>query len=261
MKKPTFEEVKSIHTRLSTVTFQPRGTADDDAPPLSALPSESTVENTVKKEGKSPVSVPILPFNRFSRDLLAACLSGDVSSVAAALQDITNNTLNGCRIIDETEILEDHGNRSSSGSIGTRQNDSNRDDNSSSGDIRHSTVSPLKRLPGIQEEEVEGEDTGGDAGPEGEVEREDIVLDLKGILDLPESLESLSTCLHVAAEKGVCVCECVCIYICVCVCMWVVGCVTECVISSVNSAQVAYRERPTFYVIISNISQPVTHIY
>lgn len=221
VKKPTFEEVKSIHSRLSTVTFQPRGTVDDDAPPLPALPSGSSVENSIRKEGKSLVSVPILPFNRSSRDLFAACLSGDASSVAAALQDITNNTLNGCSITDEIAILEEnHSSDSSSGSgsgrgrgSGRRQSDSNHDDDSGSGDIHHSTVSPSKHLPGIQEEEVEGEgegegeDTRGDAGAEGEVDREEIVLDLKGILDLPESLESLSTCLHLAAEKGVCVCE------------------------------------------------------
>ena len=224
VKKPTFEEVKSIHTRLSTVTFQPRGTVDDDAPPLPALPSESSVVNSVRKEGKSLVSVPILPFNSSSRNLFAASLSGDASSVAAALQDITNNTLNGCSITDETAILEDNHSSSGSGSgCVRRQSDSNYDDNSGSSDGHHSTVSPSKHLPGIQEEEVEGEgegegegeDTRGDAGAEGEAEREEIVLDLKGILDLPESLESLSTCLHLAAEKGVCVC--VCKYACVCV--------------------------------------------
>jgi hypothetical protein len=218
VKKPTFEEVKSIHTRLSTVTFQPRGTVDDDAPPLPALPSESSVANSVRKEGKSLVSVPILPFNRSSRDLFAACLSGDTSSVAAALQDITKRTLNGSSITDETVILEDN---HSSGSSGRRQSDSNHEDNSGSGGKSHSTVSPLKHLPGIQEEEVErqGEDNGGDAGTEGEVEREDVVLDLKGILDLPESLESLSTCLHLAAEKGMYVCACVCVCVCVCICV------------------------------------------
>jgi hypothetical protein len=234
VKKPTFEEVKSIHTRLSTVTFQPRGTVDDDAPPLPALPSESSVENSVRKEGKSLVSVPTLPFNRSSRDLFAACLSGDVSSVAAALQDITNNTLNGCSITDETAILEDNhsssnsSSGSSSGSCDRRQSNSNHNDNSGSVDIHHSTVSPSKHLPGIQEEEVEvegeGEDTGRDAGTEGEVDREDIALNLKGILDLPESLESLSTCLHLAAEKGMCGCVCVCVRVCVWMCECVRGC-------------------------------------
>ena len=184
---------------------------DDETPlPLPpALSSEPSIEYSVRKEGKSLVSAPILPFNRSSRSLFAACLSGDVNSVAVALEEITKNGFNGFRITDETIMLDGNGSSSSSSSIGRgsiEMESSGKGDSYYDGDVKSSGTCQSTHLPGIKEEEVEGEGTAGDTETEGdvevEVEREEVALDLKGILDLPDSLEGLSTCLHLAAEKG-----------------------------------------------------------
>ena len=206
VKKPTFEEVKSIHTRLATVTFQPRGSVDDAAPP-PALSSEPSIESSTRKEGKSHETAPVLPFNKSSKSLFAACMSGDASKVAAALQDITENDLNRSRITDEVVVADGNGGSSSSIDMGSRgKNDSIYD-----GEGESSGSCQSKHLPDIQEEEDEeagGEGTGEDTeiemegGIDREEEEEEVLLDLKGVLDMPDSLEGLSTCLHLASEKG-----------------------------------------------------------
>ena len=209
VKKPTFEEVKSIHTRLATVIFQPRGSVDDDAAPPPALSSEPSIESSTRKEGKYHETVPVLPFNKSSKSLFAACMSGDASKVAAALQDITENDLNRFRVTDEISVAD--GNRSSSSSSSSDmgssvKNDSNHDDEGESSGSCQS-----KHLPDINEEE--GGEEAGDTGTgedteieiEGGIDREEedeVLLDLKGVLDMPDSLEGLSTCLHLASEKG-----------------------------------------------------------
>lgn len=210
VKKPTFEEVKSIHTRLATVTFQPRGSVDDDAAPPPALSSVLPVESSIRKVGKSHETVPVLPFNKSSKSLFAACMSGDASKVAAALQDITENDLNRFRVTDEVLVADGNGSGScSSSDMGSSgKNDSNLD-----GEGESSGSCQSKNLPDIQEEGEEEEEAVGLEGTgedteiemEGGIDREEeeeVLLDLKGVLDMPDSLEGLSTCLHLASEKG-----------------------------------------------------------
>lgn len=195
------------------MTFQPRGSVDDDAAPPPALSSELSVESSFRKEGKSHETAPVLPFNKSSKNLFAACMSGDASKVAAALHDITENDLNRSRMTDEVVAADGNGGSSSSSSIdmGSRgKKDSNRD-----GERESSGSCQSKHLPDIQEEEEgEEEEAGGEGtGEDTEIEmeggidrdreeEEEVLLDVKGVLDMPDSLEGLSTCLHLASEKG-----------------------------------------------------------
>ena len=160
MKKPTFEEVRLVHSRLSAVSFKPRETVD-----LSVLDGSSGSESIqdiigfhestsadimIMKEKTSNISDPELPFCSASKRLFAACVSGDTNSVATLISEISS----------------------------ARDKDKNKDDNLC--DANSANISGENILDTVLQEQW----------------------DLAEILNMPNSFQSLATCLHIASESG-----------------------------------------------------------
>ena len=144
MKKPTFEEVRLVHSRLSTVAFLPRGTLE-----LSTADEPSTVKNIrnttesqeiasgdvrCTKLQASALPALQLPLCGASTRLFTACLSGDAGRVSTLLSELRDSNGNNSNNLLSPVVLESW--------------------------------------------------------------------DLFEILNMPDSLESLATCLHIASESG-----------------------------------------------------------
>lgn len=155
-----------MHTRLSTVTFLPRGSIEDAAVPV-AQSSEIAETSLSQKVPETLLSVPQLPYCRASKSLFAACSVGDLEVLKALLADINGNH-SFVTAVSDTGALD---------SVGS----------SSSGDVAVSSVSLTTGAS------IEG-------GLPNESESE--LWDLKDVLNMPESLEDMSTCLHLASERG-----------------------------------------------------------
>lgn len=167
MKKPTFEEVKLVHTRLSTVTFLPRGSSEDATLPVAqGAPVGKTASNTEAKVPEIVPTVPQLPYCRASKNLFAACLGGDLDVIKALLADINGDHSVVGTASDTTALT----------SAGT-------------------TSAEEELASGIAVAMIEEEGSS-------ERERESEVWDLKDVLNMPESFEDMSTCLHLASERG-----------------------------------------------------------
>lgn len=175
MKKPTFEEVKLVHTRLSTVTFLPRGTIEDITQPIA----ESEFVGKSTPESKVPEVVPSVPqlaYCRASKNLFAACLGGDLDVLKALLADINGDYP----------------------AVGTASYSSalNIADSSTTADVITSLTLIEEELSrGVEVTRIEED------GPTGsDSYREE--WDLQDVLNMPESFEDMSTCLHLASERG-----------------------------------------------------------
>ena len=166
MKKPTFEEVKLVHTRLSTVTFLPRGSSEDATLPVAQGAPVKTAFNTEAKVPEIVPTVPELPYCRASKNLFAACLRGDLDVIKALLADINGDHSVVGTASDATALT----------TAGT-------------------TSAEEELASGIAVARIEEEGSS-------ERERESEVWDLKDVLNMPESFEDMSTCLHLASERG-----------------------------------------------------------
>jgi hypothetical protein len=164
VKKPTFEEVKLVHTRLSTVTFLPRGSSEDATLPVAQGAPVKTASNTEAKVPEIVPTVPQLPYCRASKNLFAACLRGDLDVIKALLADINGDHSVVGTASDTTALT----------TAGT-------------------TSAEEELASGIAVARIE---------EEGSSERESEVWDLKDVLNMPESFEDMSTCLHLASERG-----------------------------------------------------------
>jgi hypothetical protein len=159
-----------VHARLSTVTFLPRGSFEDAAPTVQ---SESVCKATCEvKVAEMMPSVPQLPYCRASKNLFAACARGDLDVLKALLADINGDHSGVQRALDTAAL--------SSGDSGSTVASS-------------STSADEEVTRGVDAATIEAADPA-------DSQRE--VWDLIDVLNMPESFEDMSTCLHLASERG-----------------------------------------------------------
>ena len=161
VKRPTFEEVKQIHTRLSTISFHPRGSLD--APPTEDThdgPSSINIDEVAAKRIAVELApAPQLPNCRQSKRLFLTAAAGNLDQLKLLLEDINRD--------DIVYLLPESSTEHSSSS------------------------SPSEVL--ISQAE---------ADEKAKVDNESDLWDLKDVLNMPETLEGMSTCLHMASERG-----------------------------------------------------------
>jgi hypothetical protein len=171
VNKPTFEEVKAIHSRISTVTFQARGVyeASTTATATATAAASSSGSGTVAAEPALPKreSKPVLPPPQLRTcpallALHAACAAGDLTAVEA--------------------IVAAHGDHPPALAASTSTPESPPHD---------PTLDPSSQSQSQSQSQSHPQSTADDTHP----------WDLSELLNTPTSLDDLSTPLHTASEN------------------------------------------------------------
>jgi hypothetical protein len=199
--------VKSLHTRLSTITFQLHGTFDSlngNDHDIKNEDNDDKVENNefiAEKIAKIkvPIFTPKLAYCRSSEKLFSACYKGNIELVNEILSSFdvkgdigyVSNSNNDYDEIDRS-IMNNSYDNDSDGVYGVND--------------EHSVVSAIINTQ--QQEQLNDQNEPyqlnlqGVRLEENKEEEEELHYDLLDVLNMYQSLDNLSTCLHVASELG-----------------------------------------------------------